>query len=156
MKDLIDCHLHKIYDILPIGKLANGIMPSNKIMPEKHEVEMPSQKPKSYERRYLMTSSELLSPEIGAIEIGKLEAGQYQAVREKMMKEAKTRGISNPLIVADIIFQENKRSEYGSAGQPYPVNEAEWESFVKDVPSYCGDKIPKIYMLDGDKFIAPI
>ena len=117
---------------------------------------MPSQKPKSYERRYLMTSSELLSPEIGAIEIGKLEAGQYQAVREKMMKEAKTRGISNPLIVADIIFQENKRSEYGSAGQPYPVNEAEWESFVKDVPSYCGDKIPKIYMLDGDKFIAPI
>lgn len=106
--------------------------------------------------RYLMTSSELLAPEVAAVEIGTLEAGQYRAVKEKMMEEATKHGIAKPVMVADLIYQEGKISELGSAGQPYPIIEDEWEQFVKDVPSFCGNKIPKIYIVDGDKFLIPV
>jgi hypothetical protein len=106
--------------------------------------------------QYLWTSEQLLSPEVGAVEIGLLEREKFAAIRFKMEHEAASRGIERPLMVADLIFQEGKRSELGSSGQPYPITEAEWEQFVADVPTYCGDRIPKIYMVDGNKFTAPI
>lgn len=107
-------------------------------------------------KRYLWTSEELLDPEVGAVEIGLLESGKYQELKEKMIKEATEKGINKPLLVVDLIFSEGKRSQLGSPGQPYPMSEDEWEVFVKDIPEYCGDNIPKVYFVDGEKFTAPI
>jgi len=116
--------------------------------------------PNPYERycskKYLTTSKELLSPEVGAVEIGLLISGKYQEVYQKMSLEARERGIRNPLMVVDLVFKEGKISYYGSTGQPYPITEEEWEEFAADVLDYCGDKIPKVYMLDGDKYAVPI
>ncbi len=105
---------------------------------------------------YLWTSEQLLAPEVGAVQLGELEIGKYQELRSKMIKEAERRGIKNPLLVVDLIFKESKVSEFGSKGQPYPITEAEWEAFVNDIPEFNGDKIPKVYMVDGEKYTAPI
>lgn len=107
-------------------------------------------------KRYLWTSQELLDPEVGAVEIGLLEAGKYKELKEKMIKEAGEKGINKPLLVVDLIYSEGKKSQLGSSGQPYPISEDEWETFVKQAPEFCGVKVPKVYFVDGEKYTAPI
>lgn len=102
-----------------------------------------------------MDSAQLRSPEVGAVEIGRLESGKYQEVEKKMREEAAARGIVNPKMIVDLIYKEGKVSELGSTGQPYPITEAEWEIFAGDVPEYC-DEVPKVYMVNGDQYAAPI
>ena len=105
---------------------------------------------------YLMTSDQLLSPEVGAVEIGLLETGKFAEVYSKMQQEAASRGIESPRMIADIIFKKGAVTQFGSGGQPYPINQQEWEACADDVPVYCGERIPKIYMVDGRRFTAPI
>jgi len=73
-----------------------------------------------------------------------------------MEEVAKEKGIKNPKMIVDLIFKEGKRSELGSPRQPYPIIESEWETFVRDIPEYCGDSVPKVYMVDGEKYNAGI
>ena len=111
---------------------------------------------KHVQRKYLMTSQELLSPEVNAVLLGLLEAGKYDELHKKMKELAPVKQISKPLMIADLIYSEGKKSQFGSPGQPYPISKDEWEIFAKDVPEYCGDNVPKVYMVDGEKFTAPI
>lgn len=104
---------------------------------------------------YLWTSAELLAQGVGAVQIGLLETGKYSEVKAKMEEVAIEKRISRPLMVADLIFKEGKRSQLGSSGQPYPIAENEWETFVAQARDYC-DETPKVYMVDGEKYAAPI
>ncbi|MFX0203490.1 MAG: hypothetical protein ACFFCW_45905 [Candidatus Hodarchaeota archaeon] len=101
--------------------------------------------------RYLLTSKELLDPEVGAVRIGSLRVGNFEKVQRRMERAARKRGIKNPTVVADIVFSEGKESEVGSPGQPYEVPEAQWDTFAKDASRWC-DKRPKVYVIDGSKF----
>ncbi|HBB02376.1 MAG: hypothetical protein US89_C0010G0001 [Candidatus Peregrinibacteria bacterium GW2011_GWF2_38_29] len=108
------------------------------------------------QKRYLWTSDELLAPEVGEVELGKLESGRYAEIQAKMLQEANARGIRSPKLAVNLVFKPGKASELGSTGQPYPILESEWETFVGDVPEYCGTNIPKVYLVDGDKYSLPI
>ena len=106
--------------------------------------------------RYIWTSEELLDPEVGAVELGSLSAGKFGEIQQKMDELAKERGLHDPKMIVDLVFSESKKSEFGSPGQPYPIVEEEWETFVRDAPEYCGDRVPKVYMVDGTKYTAGI
>ncbi len=114
-----------------------------------------SQEQLLHSKKYLMTSQELLDPTVGAIEIGLLETGKFHELQQKMAVIAQENGIERPLMVVDLIYKANKLSELGSPGQPYPIIEAEWEIFVQDIPKFC-DAVPKVYVIDGSKYTAPI
>ena len=111
---------------------------------------------KYQEPRYLRTSEELLDPKVGAVEIGSLEAGIFEDVQRRMKEVAQERAIQQPRMIVDLVFKEGKQSELGSPGQPYPITEEEWERFVEDIPEYCGDRVPKVYVVDGSKYTAGI
>ena len=108
------------------------------------------------EIKYLWSSSELLAPQVGAIEIWLLETGKYEQLQAAMIRMAESLGIEKPLMIVDLIFKSEKLSQLGSSGQPYPIRQDEWERFVADIPEYCGDKVPKVYMVDWQRFTAPI
>ncbi len=108
-------------------------------------------------RKYVVTSEQLLAPEVGAVQIGKLEPGAYEAVRQAMEEAAQEHGVLTPAMVADIIFKEGKRSEFGSAGKPYQIRDREqWELFAHEVPEYCGENVPSVYMVDGAKYTTGV
>lgn len=107
--------------------------------------------------RYLLSSQELLDPEVGAVQIGKLELGAYEAVKEAMEKAAQEHNVLTPAMVADILFKEGMESEVGSTGNPYMIRDSEqWEAFAYEVPKYCGENIPSVYMVDGDKYTTGV
>ena len=108
-------------------------------------------------RRYVVTSEQLLAPEVGAVWIGKLEPGEYEAVKQAMEQAAQEHDVLTPAMVADIIFREGKRSEFGSAGKPYMIRNGEqWEAFARDVPEYCGDNVPRVYMVDRARYTTGV
>ncbi len=105
----------------------------------------------------LLTSERLLAPEVGAVLIGKLEPGAYEAVKQAMEQAAQERGVLTPAMVADIIFKEGKQSAFDSTGKPYQIRDRElWEAFARDVPEYCGENVPSVYMVDGAKYTTGI
>jgi len=106
--------------------------------------------------QYLFTSAELLDPAVEAVQIGLLEAGKYDALKTKMDEVAAQTGIQEPKMLVDLIFKEGMTSGYGSPGQPYQVAEFEWETFAAEVPEFCGDNVPKVYVVDGTKYTAGI
>jgi hypothetical protein len=106
--------------------------------------------------RYLWTSEELLDPEVGAVEIGLLEAGAYETLKERMDELAVQSGMQKPRMIVDLIFKEGMTSQLGSPGQPYPIADFEWETFVADVPAYCGENVPRVYVVDGSRYTAGI
>lgn len=106
---------------------------------------------------YILSSKELLDPEIGAVQIGKLEPGAYEAVKQTMEQAAEEYSVLTPAMVADIIFKEGKESEVGSTGQPYTIRDGEqWEEFTRQVPEYCGENVPSVYMVDGAKYMTGV
>jgi len=101
----------------------------------------------------LLTSERLLDPEVGAVLIGKLEPSAYESVKQAMEHAAQEHGVLTPAMVADIIFKEGKQSAFGSTGKPYQIHgQEQWEAFAHDVPEYCGDNIPSVYMIDRSKY----
>jgi hypothetical protein len=110
----------------------------------------------SAERKYLMTSDELLAPDVGAVAVGHLASGAFEAVNEEMRRQAEQRGVNDPKLIANLIFRQEMEAVYGSTGHPYPIAEFEWEAFAADVPEYCGDNVPVVYMVDGSRYTAPI
>ena len=108
-------------------------------------------------RDYLVTSEQLLAPEVGAVQIGKLEPGAYEAVTQAMEEAAQEHGVLTPAMIADIIFKEGKQSEFGSNGKPCWIRTVEqWEAFALDVPEYCGGNVPSVYMVDGAKYTTGV
>jgi hypothetical protein len=107
--------------------------------------------------RYLLSSKELLDPEVGAVQIGKLEPGTYESVKEAMEKAAQEHNVLTPAMVADIIFKEGMESEVGSTGNPYMIRDGgQWEAFANEVPEYCGENVPNVYMVDGDNYATGV
>jgi hypothetical protein len=107
--------------------------------------------------RYLLSSKELLDPEVGSVQIGKLEPGAYEAVKQAMEQAAQEHGVLTPAMVADIIFKEGIESEVGSTGNPYTIYDSEqWEAFAHEVPEFCDDNVPSVYMVDGDKYTTGV
>ena len=108
-------------------------------------------------RDYLITSEQLLAPEVGAVLIGKLEPGAYEAVKQAMEQAAQEHGVLTPAMIADIIFKEGKQSEFGVTRKLYEIRNGEvWEAFAHDVPEYCGENVPSVYMVDGAKYTTGI
>lgn len=107
--------------------------------------------------RYLLSSKELLDPEVGAVQIGKLEPGAYEAVKHAMEQAAQEHGVLTPAMIADIIFREEIESEVGSTGNPYTIRDGEqWEAFAHEVPEYCGENVPSVYMVDSAKYTTGV
>jgi hypothetical protein len=105
----------------------------------------------------LLTSERLLDPEVGAVLIGKLEPGAYEEVKQAMEQAAQEHGVLRPAMIADIIFKEGKQSAFGSTGKPYQIRNREvWEVFARDVPEYCGEKVPSVYMVDRSKYTTGV
>jgi hypothetical protein len=105
----------------------------------------------------LLTSERLLAPEVGAVQIGELEPGAYEAVKQAMEQAAQEHGVLTPAMVVDIIFKEGKKSAFGSTGKPYKIYDGEqWEAFAHDVPEYCGENVPSVYMVDGAKYTTGV
>jgi hypothetical protein len=108
-------------------------------------------------REYVNTSDLLHKPEVGAVQIGKLEPGTYEAVKQAMEEAAQEYGVLTPAMVADIIFKEGKQSVFGSTGKPYMIRDGEqWEAFARDVPEFCGENVPSVYMVDGAKYTTGV
>jgi hypothetical protein len=106
---------------------------------------------------YLLTSEQLLAPEVGAVQIGKLEPGAYEAVKQAMEQAAHEYGALTPAMVADVIFKEGKLNEVGSTGKLYMIKDSEqWEEFAREVPEYCGENVPIVFMVDGARYTTGV
>src|SRR6266700_5515971 len=106
---------------------------------------------------YLWTSEQLLAPEVGAILIGQLVPGVYEAVKQTMEQTAQENGVLKPSMISDIIFKEGRKSEFGSNGKPCWIRTGEqWEAYAHDVPEYCGENVPRVYMVDGGRYTTGV
>jgi hypothetical protein len=106
---------------------------------------------------YLWTSEQLLAPEVGAVLIGQLILGAYEAVTQTMEEAALEKGVNRPSMIADVIFKEGKESAFGSKGKPMWIRTGEhWEAFARDVPEYCGENVPSVYMVDGARYTTGV
>ena len=118
---------------------------------------MPSSNEQYHLPEYLWSSEQLLAPEVGAVHIGMLEPGAYEDVKQTMEQTSQENGVFKPSMIADIIFKEGKQSEFGSKGKPFWIRTGEqWEAFAPDVPEYCGDNVPSVYMVDGSKYTTGV
>jgi len=43
----------------------------------------------------------------------------------------------------------------GHTDQPYPISEAEWDIFIRDAKTMA-EYVPNVYVVDGNKYTAPI
>ena len=61
------------------------------------------------------------------------------------------------LAFQELIFKAGKESEVGSTGNPYMIRDGEqWEAFAHEVPVYCGENMPSVYMVDGAKYTTGV
>jgi hypothetical protein len=73
-----------------------------------------------------------------------------------MQAEADQRGITNPLMVADVVARPDKWDVIGSDSIVYPVLPREWDELAAGAPGILIEDTPSVYLVDGNKYTAPI
>ena len=104
-------------------------------------------------KKFIMTIPKL--KEVAIANLGLMDEGDYNSFVIKAGEEAAKLNIKNPLLVINVKFKEGTASEFGVKEQPYPISEAEWEQCALDGKEIL-EYMPEVYVVDGDKFIAPI
>ena len=103
---------------------------------------------------YLQTHERL--KEVAISKLGEMSVGgQPHEFFMNLAKEgAQAVGISNPKLMLAITFKDGM-SPVGVPEVVYPIADFEWSAFVADIAMYC-TKNPTVWVVDGDKFTAPI
>ena len=101
--------------------------------------------------KYLMTLDELYAAAVA--NLGPMDQGTFASFKAKATAEAAKHGIGNPRLVIDIKLKE--ANVLGTKEQPYPISEPEWSVFVSDARTMA-EFMPRVFVVDGDKFTAPI
>lgn len=82
-----------------------------------------------------------------------MDKDTYDNYMTRAKQVASQNGVKNPLLVIDISLKEP--NELGSQEQPYPISKQEWDIFVSDARTMA-NYMPNVYVVDGDKYTAPI
>ena len=77
----------------------------------------------------------------------------YSKFMEEARELATKQGINNPLLVIDVSLKAP--SAFGANEQPYPIADFEWDDFKRDGKTMA-KYMPNVYVVDGDKYTAPI
>ena len=104
-------------------------------------------------KEYIRTLSELKN--VAIANLGPMDKGDFNSFTIKAKEEAVKQNIKNPLLVIDVEFKEEAANEFGVKEQPYPISEAEWKQCALDGKTMT-EHMPDVYVVDGDKFTAPI
>ena len=105
------------------------------------------------DKEYLWTPARLY--EVALAELGPLEEGKYQETAERMADAARDQKLEHPLMVIDLLFNERGIEQSGLAEYTYPITQGEWDQFARDAKTMTR-QLPHAYMVDGDKYAAPI
>lgn len=86
-------------------------------------------------------------------DLGPIDTGTYVEFESRARKIAEEKGISKPLMIIDIKFKQGAHpflNEYC-----HPIADFEWNQFVSDAKTMC-TSMPRAYVVDGNKYTAPI
>lgn len=104
-----------------------------------------------FQRQYLWTIQEL---EMSAVaKLGSMEEASYETYVERMNQIAKQNGIVTPILAIGIKFKEG--ADAFVKEQLYSITKDEWPVFQEDAKTMC-EYMPKVFIIDGSKFILPI
>ncbi|OGY43314.1 MAG: hypothetical protein A2729_05335 [Candidatus Buchananbacteria bacterium RIFCSPHIGHO2_01_FULL_39_14] len=104
-------------------------------------------------RKYLSTLTELYAAAVA--DLGPMDQGTYSDFEKRVQEVARQHGIQNPKMIIDIKFKANTASSFGVTEQPYPIIASEWNKFREDAKTMA-EYMPKVHVVDGDKYTAPI
>lgn len=137
----IDFYLLKAYDLLDfLTKSMEGMI-----------IMATSATGRTIGPQYLWTIAEL---ELNAVaQLGSMDGASYDTYMARMNKIAVENGIANPKLAIGIKFKEGAHAFVTE--QPYPITKNEWSVFKKDAETMC-EYMPKVFIVDGSKFLLPI
>ncbi len=103
---------------------------------------------------YLQTHARL--KQVAIKELGEMAIGgqPYSYFMGLARQTSEATGIKNPKIMLAITFKPGM-SPVGTPEIVYPIADFEWDAFVADIKSYCAMN-PTVWVVDGDKYTAPI
>jgi hypothetical protein len=101
--------------------------------------------------QYLWTIAELETNAVA--QLGSMDEASYDVYMERMNKIAVENGIANPKLAIGIKFKEG--AHLFLKEQPYPITKNEWSIFKNDAETMC-EYMPKVFVVDGSKFVLPI
>jgi hypothetical protein len=104
-------------------------------------------------RKYILTLAQLY--EVAIDKVGAMDEGSYSDLEHRVRVLAKERGITKPLMVVDVKFKPDVASLLGVAEQPYHISNSEWDAFVRDSKTMT-EYMPNVYVVDGERYAAPI
>lgn len=99
----------------------------------------------------LMTCDELYY--VARANLGPMKPGAYTEFEQQVQAVANRLGIERPRMVIDIIFKEGAHAFVTE--QPYPISRDEWDIICADAKTMT-KKMPEVFVVDGNKFSAPI
>ncbi|MBF8263704.1 MAG: hypothetical protein HW387_1369 [Parachlamydiales bacterium] len=102
-------------------------------------------------RPYLQTVDQLEKNAIARL--GSMDSASYDDFVKKMHEVAAKKGIDRPTLAIGIIFKEGAHPFLKEI--PYPVLKEEWSEFKDDCETMC-EKMPEVFVVDGNKFALPI
>lgn len=100
---------------------------------------------------YLWTLEALYAAAVA--NLGPMDQGTHASFTAKAKEEAAKHGIANPKLIIDVKLKE--ANGLGCQEQPYPIADFEWDDFVRDGKTMAVF-MPRVFVVDGDKFTAPI
>jgi hypothetical protein len=103
--------------------------------------------------QYLMTLDELYAAAVA--NLGPMDQSTYAQASADARRVGSEMGIKNPTLIIDIQFTPGSASQFGVTEQPYPIADMEWDQFKSDARTMAAF-MPNVYVVDGDKFTAPI
>lgn len=101
--------------------------------------------------QYLMTITELKAAAV--VNLGAMNQGTYASFKARADAEAQKHGFARARLVVDLKYKSS--SDFGVTEQPYPISADEWDLFIREAPSML-QYMPQVFVVDGDKFTAPI
>ncbi len=102
-------------------------------------------------QEYLWTNERLYQVAIG--NLGPMDSGTFNQFTDRAKTTASSHGVKNPKLIIDIELIE--ANILGTTSTPYPITASEWDLFVSDARTMAR-YMPNVYVVDGDKFTAPI
>lgn len=100
-----------------------------------------------------MTLEELKANALG--ELGLMTDGSYDDFMLLATEAVTKRGVTRPRLVVGLVYNDPRLNLVGAKETPYPIGRDEWDTFVSEIGEIF-ESAPCVYVVDGDKFTAPI
>lgn len=103
-------------------------------------------------RERILTIARLRQCALG--ELGLMTNGSYDVFMRQARRIASQERVINPKLILDLVYINSSLSMSGLKETPYLISPNEWNDFVLDARVLL-ESMPRVYVIDGDKFTAP-